>query len=172
MKKTINYLILLVSIAGISAGTSYMVSKKVAVKKHEAQATPDIANARKWIHEATLSGEQLEKLEPIEAALKRDLDSLQIVLAKERLVVCSIFRTAKPTEEQLKSHVQRIAQLESAQQELIIKHLIAMSEILTLDQKDKFFTAMMSDICTGCREGFCKPGTPCMCGSCPMGKGA
>ncbi len=163
--KAIGYAILLTVVALVSAGTSYLVARN---HEEPAPANPDIANARKWLHETELDADQLEKLEPHEAALRRDLTSLQILLAQERIAIINLIRDGKSTPESIKNHVNRVSQLEAAQQELVVNHLSTMSQILTPDQKDKFFTSMMSGICTGCREGFCKPGTPCMCGNCGM----
>jgi Spy/CpxP family protein refolding chaperone len=158
-RKILAYLGLLITVAAVSAGTSYWVSRKSA-QKAGGPAT--------WLHEAELSSDQLQKLEPHEAALKRDLDSLQIVLAKERLSICDLIRSDNHDPVELQQHVTRVAQLEAAQQEVVVRHLMTVSQVLTPEQKDKFFDTMMRDICVGCRQMSCKPGTPCMCGHCDM----
>jgi hypothetical protein len=163
--KLAGYLILLAVVAVVSGGVSYFaVRQSMAAKEPE----PDVANARKWLHEAELSADQLEKLEPVESDLRRDLTSLQIVLAQERIALCTLIKDDKQTPEILQNHINRISQLEGAQQELVVKHLATLSGIMNSSQKEKFFDAMMSDICTGCRNGYCRPGTPCMCGHCNM----
>lgn len=164
--KIIGYLILLMVVGGVSAGTSYLVAVHNANKLEKGEA--DLANARKWLHEAELSADQLAQLEPNEANLRRDLTSLQIVLAQERIALCSLIKDNKQTPEILQNHINRISQLEGAQQELVVKHLATLADVMSPSQKEKFFDAMMSDICTGCRNGYCRPGTPCMCGHCPM----
>jgi hypothetical protein len=113
--KLIGYSILLSVVAALSAGMSYLVSVKAA--NNTDANNPDVANARKWLHEAELSSDQLEKLEPAEAGLRRDLASMQILLAQERITVCNLIKDNKGTPEILQSHVNRIGQLETAQQD-------------------------------------------------------
>lgn len=122
-----------------------------------------------WAHQIGLNKDQEAKLEPMEATLQKDLDGIQLKLARERLVLCSLMHKGSKDSQELDQYINRVGALEAEQQRRVVRHLLAMRDILTPEQKDKFFTAIMEGICQGCRASLKMDKD--MCGMCPIQKG-
>lgn len=163
IQTVVGFFILTVAVSG---ATSYWVVKRCSLYGTQNRHHTSAENAHRWLHEANLTPEQIKKLTPLETNLKHDLDILQTKIAEQRISICSILMESDGIDKKLSTMVNRVAELEGTQQKLIIQHLLAMRDIMTPVQKEKFFTAIMKDICVGCRSNLCSTSVACMCGHC------
>lgn len=153
-------------IFGIALATSYLCLKHFEAGRQSVPA--GVVSAHEWAHSIGLTKDQEKKLEPMELSLKTDIDSLQIKLAQERIALCSLMHSASGDSKELDAYINRIGALEAEQQRRVVGHLLAMRDILTPIQKDKFFAAIMQGICQGCRTS--TGNNKDMCGMCNMKK--
>lgn len=153
-------------VLGVAGGTTYFFLNHVQ-RQHQALA-PGSASVTQWTKGVKLTPEQKKKLEPLEASLKKDLDGLQLQLAKERMSICSIMREETQDTAKIVSYVSKVSALEGQQQRRVIQHLLDIRAILTPEQKDKFFAAIMHDVCENCRMA--TNTNDCLCGMCKIKK--
>jgi Spy/CpxP family protein refolding chaperone len=146
------------AIFGIGFATTYYFARHAA----QSYGPTGLYAAHNWAHEIGLSKDQEKRLDPLEQSLKKDLSAVQIKLAEDRMTLCSLMRQEPADPKEVDSYVNRVAQLEAVQQRRVVLHLLAMRDILTPQQKDKFFAAIMREICECCRAAV--PGQKCLCG--------
>lgn len=120
-----------------------------------------------WPKLLSLSDEQSSKIAPLEKALKKDTDRLQVELTQEQIALCrSMMSQDKRESAAIHKAMSRISDLQNQKQEKVLNHLMALREILSPDQQKKLFTTMMRDICQGCRAA--TGGKKDYCGMCPI----
>ena len=136
-------------VVATALGSTYLMLDRCSLGR--CGTSLDVANARRWVHELKLTGDQEAKLAPLETALQKDLDPLQLKLAEERMAVCGLLGDDKSDEKQLESAVGRVADLEAQQQRRIVRHLWDMRSILTPPQRGAFFASLMQSVCENCR---------------------
>lgn len=152
---------------GVAMVTTYLCLEHFVFSRRT--APQGVVAAHAWVHKIGLTPDQEEKLKPLDVSLEKDLKGLQVKLAQERMALCTLLRDGASDSKELDEYVARVGALESQQQRRVVQHLIVMRDILTPDQKEKFFNAIMQDICLGCRTtiGDGKD----MCGMCAIPKG-
>lgn len=157
----------LVLTLGVAIVTTYLCLEHFVFSRR-ATVPQGVVAAHAWAHTIGLSKEQEDRLKPLDASLEKDVKTLQLKLAQERMALCSLLRDGVSDSKELDDYVARVGALESQQQRRVVQHLIEMRNVLTPEQKDKFFNAIMQDICQGCRTtvGHGKD----MCGMCAMPK--
>ncbi len=155
-------------IFGVALGATYLCLEHFVFSR-QVEQPKSMVNAHGWSNAIGLTKAQEEKLRPLEAALEKDIKGLQLKLAQERMSLCSLLRDDASDSKKLDDYVSRVGALESQQQRRVVEHLIEMRDILTTDQKDKFFNAIMQDICQGCRTTIGNGKD--MCGMCAIPKG-
>lgn len=99
-----------------------------------------------WAHGLDLTEEQEERLKPLEAALEQDLGGLRAGLARERVELCRALRDEGRDFASMRGTIDRVATLEGAQQERVVRHLVEMRGLLTAKQKEEFFALIMREI--------------------------
>ena len=166
-KNIIGFLLGIILIVGVSGGTTYFFLHHVQ-KTHRA-LSPGASSIYGWSKEVKLTQEQKEKLTPLETALKKDLDGFQTQLAENRMAICELLAKEAPDTPGLNAYVQKVSALEGAQQRRVVEHLLRVRDILTSEQKTKFFAAIMQDICVSCRKA--SHLNDCVCGLCGVKKG-
>lgn len=152
-------------IFGLALATTYLCLEHFVFSRR-AEIHNGTVNALAWSRTIRMTKEQDQRLKPLEASLKKDLKGLQLKLAQERMALCSLLRDGSTDSKELDGYVARVAALESQQQRCVIQHLVAIREILTLEQKNQFFNAIMQDICQGCRTTIGDDGD--LCGMCAL----
>lgn len=156
-------------IFGLLLLTTYLCLDHFAIR-HGLTAPQGVINAHVWAHSIGLTKEQEDKLEPLESALEKDINVLQMKLAQERMGLCSLIRNGGSNSKDIDDYVARVGLLESQQLKRVLHHLISMRDLLTPEQKNSFFDAVMRDICAGCRSAAGDGADLCgMCGA-PEGK--
>lgn len=155
-------------ILGVGLGTTYLCLKHF-VYSRRTEMSKGMLSAHGWSNAIGLTKAQEEKLKPLETSLKKDVKGLQLKLARERMVLCSLLREGDSGSEKLDEYISRVGALESQQQRRVVQHLMAVRDILTSDQKDKFFSAIMQDICQSCRTTIGIGND--VCGMCAIPKG-
>lgn len=151
---------------GVAMVTTYLCLEHFVFSRRT--APQGVVAAHAWAHKIGLTPDQEEKLKPLDASLEKDLKGLQVKLAQERMALCTLLRDGTSDSKELDEYVARVGALESQQQRRVVQHLIVMREILTPDQKGKFFNAIMQDICLGCRMTIGDEKD--MCGMCAIPK--
>lgn len=120
-----------------------------------------------WPKVLSLDQDQRSKIAPMERALKKDTDRLQVELAKEQIALCrAMMSETNGDQTSMRKMMGRISQLQRDKDEKIMNHLAALRTILTPEQQRKLFTTMMRDICQGCRAA--TGGKKDFCGMCPI----
>jgi len=152
----------------VSSAVSYLLLHRM--ENTLAVGNPLLKDTQAWIHEAELSAEQLKALQPEEAALRKDLDVIQEQIVKERTAITSILNSTAAVVTGIDDHLNQIAGLEAAQQRLVMRQLIAMRNVMTPEQRSRFFTAMNQGMCTEYRKMSCCGEKTCVCGMCKTGK--
>jgi Spy/CpxP family protein refolding chaperone len=152
-------------VLGFAASTTYMCLKHFSNCQTVAPSMA-ISSAHEWAHKIGLTEDQEQKLAPYEASLKKDMQSIQVKLAEERIALCRLIQQEPANSKKVTEYTERVSALEAKQQQLVINHLIVMRDILTPDQRQKLFSSLMHEICVGCRQMV--PGQKCMCGMCKM----
>lgn len=151
------------TVLGLAILTSFLCLKHFS----QSRMSSGTVAAQTWAKKVNLSTEQKKKLEPLEASLNRDVAALQVRLASERMALCSLMRQEPADKSELDKYINSVSALEAEQQRRVVQHLLAVRDILTPQQKDQFFTAIMQDICQGCRA---MTGSQIdMCAQCPIG---
>lgn len=145
---------------GVALAATYLCLEHFAFSRRE--TGPGVYSAHNWVHQIGLTKEQEQKLEPLEKSLQQDLKKIQVKLAQDRIALCSLMRQEPSDTKELDKYINQVAQLEAEQQRRVIQHLLVVRNILTPTQRDKFFAAIMQDICVGCRTAV--PGQKCLCG--------
>jgi Spy/CpxP family protein refolding chaperone len=136
-------------------------------KRHVHAAHGSLWASETWPKLLSLSQDQRAKIEPLENALKKDLDGLQVELAKDQIALCrAMMSQAKLDPAVMQKAAGRISGLQKKSEEKTMGHLLALREILNPDQQKKLFTTMMRDICQGCRTA--TGGKKDYCGMCPI----
>lgn len=161
------YGVVLLFVFGTAIATTYLCLEHFVYSRRMLPAGVTASHA--WAHQIGMTKDQEKKLEPMEAALQKDLDSIQLKLAQERMALCSLMHKGSQDSKELDGYINRVGTLEAEQQRRVVRHLLAMRDILTPEQKDKFFTAIMQGICQGCRTSLKM--NKDMCGMCPTKKG-
>lgn len=154
----------LLIVFGTAIATTYLCLEHFGYSRHAAPAGVSAAHA--WAHQIGLNHEQEAKLEPLEKALQKDLSDLQIKLAQERIALCALMRQDFSDPKELDAYIRRVGALEAEQQKRVVQHLLTMRGLLTPDQKEKFFDAIMQGICQGCRTS--TGNGKDMCGMCKL----
>ena len=165
-KRVISFVIAGLVLFGLALGTTYLCARHFAAGQG---GSGNIYASHNWAHEIGLSKEQEKQLEPLEKTLQKDLSSIQLKLAQDRMALCSLMRQEPADTKELDTYITRVAQLEAEQQRRVVQHLLAMRDILTPAQKDKFFSAIMQGICQGCRMS--THSGKDMCGMCNLKRG-
>lgn len=149
----------------LSAGVTYLALRH-GMFKQEGSVTG--LASRKWAREIGLTEDQQKRLAPLEQTLKKDLQKVQMQLANERMALCGILHGGSNDTKELDRYIGKIAGLEAQQQKLVVSHLVSMRDALTPDQRDRFFNAVMKDICQSCRMA--TDTNTCLCGMCNLKK--
>jgi len=150
---------------GIAFGTTYLCLKHFSGCQSCGPAAGPIS-AHEWAHQTGLTREQEKKIEPYEASLKKDLQSIQVKLAEERIALTRLIQEEAADSKKVTEYAQRVSVLEAEQQKLVINHLIVMRDLLNPEQREKLFSSIMHEICEGCRQMVA--GQKCICGMCDM----
>jgi len=149
----------------LAAGVTYFAIGQYALDRP--RSVNELAS-RQWAREVGLTGDQQKRLAPLEQNLKKDLKDVQTQLANERMALCGILHSGSNDTLQLDQYVRKIAELEGQQQKLVVSHLVAMRDVLTPHQRDRFFNAVMKGICENCRMATHE--NKCLCGMCNLKK--
>lgn len=160
------FVIMFFIITGLASGVTYLFLNRI--QSCGCQMIETGAHISQVLaHGLVFTPEQKKKLKPLESELSKKLERIQLKLAEKRISMCRLLKQ-EGTKADLRRYVNEVSKIETRQHELIIDHLIAMRGILTPEQKEKFFAAIMSDICHACRgiTGRSK----CMCGKCALDK--
>ncbi len=152
---------------GVAMVTTYLCLEHFVFSRRT--APQGVVAAHAWAHRIGLTPNQEEKLKPLDASLQKDLKGLQVKLAQERMALCSLLRDGTSDSKELDEYVARVGALESQQQRRVVQHLFVMRDILTPDQKKKYFNAIMQDICQGFRTTIGDDGD--LCGMCALPHG-
>ena len=163
MKKIVIVSVVVLSVIGLSLGTTYIGMKFMAGHQKDSH---EFSSAHKALHKLKLTKEQKEKLEPLEKELKEELNALQIKMATERIVVCSMMGSTGGDWTDIDASVEKIGALQTEQQKIVVRHLYKMKDILTEEQRSQFFGAMMEEICRSCRAQTGLSEAQCLCGHC------
>lgn len=169
LKRTILFSLGGLFFMGLAMATTYFCLEHF-VYSRKFSKTCSLSRDQKWTHLLGLTPEQEKQLAPFDAALEKDLQEIQLKMAQERMALCTILRDNVGDSKDLEVLVNRIAALESQQQTEVVRHLVNVRNVLTPEQKTKFFSAIMQDICQGCRaiSGDGKE----ICGMCKSSKGS
>ncbi len=159
------FVAMLFIITGLASGVTYLFLNRIQSCSCQIIETGTHIS-QVLAHGLVFTPEQKKKLKPLESELSKKLERIQLKLAEKRISMCRLLKQEGTKAKDLRRHVNEVSKIEARQHELIIGHLIAMRDILTPEQKDKFFAAIMSDICHACRgiTGHSK----CMCGKCAL----
>ena len=149
---------------GVGLASTYLGLEHFAFNRQGAGS--GVYAAHDWAHHIGLTREQEQKLEPLEKSLQQDLDNIQVKLAQDRMALCSLMRQEPADTKELDRYINQVAQLEAEQQRRVVGHLLAMRDILSPAQKEKFFSAIMQGICKGCRTS--TGNGKDMCGLCKL----
>ncbi len=143
------FLIAFLVIFTLGAGASFLFIQKCTmnptVPKNEAETL------HAWAHAIGLSSEQEKTIEPLEKTLKKDLGSVQVELADERMELCRLMHSEPVNRVKLEQQLSTICDLEKKQQMRVVEHLLAMKAVMTPQQKDRFFEQMMRKLCPHCQ---------------------
>lgn len=163
-KKTLAFLAFLVLTVAIAAGATYFFLRSLPPRICQ-EATTGLYTPHLWVHELSLTRSQKKKLEPLEAELSRNLESIQLESAGKRITLCRLLKNESIRKKDMDRYAKQLAAVEVEKKKLIIGHLIAIRDILTPEQKNKFFNAVMHDICSTCRS---TKHSECLCGQCGL----
>lgn len=150
--------------AGLAAGGTYFFLRLLSPQICQ-RATMELYTPHLWAHKLSLTRSQKKKLEPLEAKLSLNLESMQIESAGKRIALCRLLKNESIQEKDIDRYAKQIAEVEEEKKKFIIGHLIAIRDILTPEQKNKFFDAIMRDICSTCRT---TKHPECLCGQCDL----
>lgn len=149
-------------VVGVALATTYLCLEHFIRSRRDVSA--GIIDTGSLIQKINLSKEQKEKLDPMEASLKKDIEKVQVELAQERMALCELLGKDESDPKKLDDYVNRVAALEGQQQRLVVQHLMAMRSVLNPEQKKTLFSSLMQAICKGCRATV--PHQKCICGMC------
>jgi len=106
-----------------------------------------------WPKLLNLSDQQRSQIQPMEKALRADMNHLQDELAQKQIALCGMMMSsAQPDPKVMDKTVQEISTLQMEKEKKTLAHLMSLRQMLTPEQQKTLFTTMMMDICRGCRK--------------------
>lgn len=153
---------------GVALATTYLCLEHFVFSRR-VEMSRGVGNVRAWSRTIGLTMEQDQRLKPLEASFEKDIKGFQLRLAQERVALCSLLRDGAVDSKEQDGYISRVGALESQQHRRVVQHLITIREILTLEQRNKFFNSIMQDICLGCRTTIGDERD--MCGMCAIPQG-
>ena len=134
-------------------------------QRHAAQS--GVASSPDWAATLALSAAQRGRIEPLQKKLDSDVSRVQVELAENRIALCRLMMTpGKADGRAVERTLAKISSLETRKEEMTSRHLLALRQMLTPDQQKRLFTALMKDICQGCRAA--TGNGKDLCGMCGM----
>ncbi|MBI4369074.1 MAG: periplasmic heavy metal sensor [Elusimicrobia bacterium] len=105
-----------------------------------------------WSQFLDLSPQQRSNVQLMEAKLQGDLATLQTELTQNQIALCRLMMTPKALDKgTLNKILGKTNALRNQKEDKMLNHFIALRETLNPGQQKRLFTALMRDVCQGCR---------------------
>lgn len=144
--------ILVVSLIS-SASTCYWLRKKPVARVS-------------WKEILNLNPQQSAKFKKLEAELGSVIKELELDEAQKKIYLCKLLERLNKTPQEMKSVTKKMAESYLQKQEKIAGTLLALSLILTPEQRATFSHHLMKQVCLSCRHATAEE--KCLCGMCKI----
>ncbi len=117
-----------------------------------------------WKDYLSLSTEQEKIFSALESELTLALKDIAVYDAQNKVSLCSYLHSSEIKPEEVKSTAQKMAHNYGIKQEKIAMTLASIAAILTPEQKKRFTSRLMHEVCVSCKNA--TETDKCLCGMC------
>lgn len=153
-KRIVTFTAVVFAISAISSATTWYL----LAKKSVAQVS--------WKEILNLNSQQAAHFKKLEAELASVMKELERDEAQNKIVLCSYLDSLNKTPQEMKSATKKMAESYQKKQEEIAGTLLALSLILTPEQRETFSKRLMQEVCLSCRNATGEE--KCLCRMCSL----
>mgnify|MGYP001383926421 CR=1 FL=1 len=139
MKKGIQFVLLLLVVALVSAGSSYLM--RCCMTRNGCSHCASVregTDAHRWIHEQLgLSADQERQLEPMEQRYHAETQHLQEVIRLANMELGQALLEDREVTDRVRNAIQRVHDAQGQLQQKAIEHVVEMKSVLTAEQYQK-----------------------------------